>query len=228
VATPQGPAPGQGTLRFERLPETRREGKAVAGLLGARLWAGDEATRRRLLDYRGPRVLHLATQGYFLSEPQREPGPGGGVNRAPDLRWESPLLLCGLALAGANRRPAAEAAEGLLTGRDVSGLDLLGTELVTLSASEAATVGGTGRSLSVLQRCFLLAGARTLLLSLWRAPEPQRQELLADFYRRILAGQPRAEALREAKLALKARHPDPLHWGALVCYGEPGAMTMGR
>jgi len=87
-------------------------------------------------------VLHLATQGFFLSEPQREPGPGGGVGRAPDLRWESPLLLCGLALAGRNRRPAAETGEGLLTGRDVSGLDLLGTELVTLSRARRRRSAG--------------------------------------------------------------------------------------
>jgi CHAT domain-containing protein len=107
-------------------------------------------------------------------------------------------------------------------------MDLLGTELVTLSANELPAESAAGRALVVLQRCILQAGAPTFLVSLWRGPEAQRQALLEDFYRRVLAGRPRAEALREAKLALKARHPDPRYWGALVCYGEPGALLQGR
>ena len=174
-------------------------------------------------------MLHLATHGYFLSEPQGEPEPGGSVGRPAGLRWQSPLLRCGLALAGVNRQPASgERGDGLLSARDLSGLDLLGTDLVTLSANESAAGSGAGRGLIVLQRCIVQAGAPTFLVSLWRGPEPQRLALLEDFYRRLLAGRPRAEALREAKLALKARHADPRYWGALVCYGEPGMMTQGR
>jgi hypothetical protein len=52
-------------------------------------------------------------------------------------------------------------------------------------------------------------------------PDQQTQELMVDFYQRILAGEPRAEALRQAQLALKARHPDPLYWGAFICQGDP-------
>jgi CHAT domain-containing protein len=125
---------------------------------------------------------------------------------------------CGLALAGAG--PA------LLTARDVSGMDLLGTDLAALSATEPpAGAGQTGRAVTGLQRCFLLAGARAVLLSLWRGPEPQRLELLEDLYRRLLAGRPGVEALREAKLALRKRYPDPLYWGGFVWYGEPAALT---
>jgi CHAT domain-containing protein len=200
---------------FARLPQTRKEGKAVAARLSVKPLTGAEPTRGRLLDCRGPRVLHLATHAFFQGEPPREP-VSGDVVRALDVHWESPLLRCGLALAGANRLPAAE---GLLSARDVSGLDLLGTELAALSASETPAGAGMGRNVAGLQRSFLLAGAQGILVSLWRGPEGPRLELLEEFYRRVLAGQPRAEALREAKLALKARHPDPLHWGALVCYG---------
>jgi CHAT domain-containing protein len=50
---------------------------------------------------------------------------------------------------------------------------------------------------------------------------------LEDFYRRVLAGEGRAEALRAAKLALKARHPEPLYWGAFVCHGDPAALKPG-
>ncbi|MCX6033046.1 MAG: CHAT domain-containing protein [Chloroflexi bacterium] len=52
----------------------------------------------------------------------------------------------------------------------------------------------------------------------------QTQELMEDFYRRILAGEPRADALRAAQLAMKARHPNPFYWGAFICQGDPGPL----
>jgi CHAT domain-containing protein len=65
-------------------------------------------------------------------------------------------------------------------------------------------------------------------MSLWPVPEWQTQELMEDFYRRLLAGESRAEALRAAQLALKARDPDPRHWGALICQGDPGPLPAGQ
>jgi len=61
-------------------------------------------------------------------------------------------------------------------------------------------------------------------MSLWRVPDRQRQELLEDFYRRVLAGEGRADALRNAQLALRRKYPDPYHWGAFVCQGDPGPL----
>lgn len=62
--------------------------------------------------------------------------------------------------------------------------------------------------------------AKTLVMSLWKVPDRQTQELMEDFYTRLLQGQPRAEALRAAQLAMKARHSDPFYWGAFICQGE--------
>jgi hypothetical protein len=89
----------------------------------------------------------------------------------------------------------AEAEDGLLTAEDVSGLDLLATELVVLSACETGLgEAPTGEGVFGLRRAFVLAGAKTLVMSLWKAPDEQTRELMEDFYRRILAGEPRAEA----------------------------------
>jgi CHAT domain-containing protein len=70
----------------------------------------------------------------------------------------------------------------------------------------------------------VLAGTRSLVMSLWKVPDQQTQELMVDFYRRILGGEPRAEALRQAQLELRKRHPNPFYWGAFICQGEPGPL----
>jgi CHAT domain-containing protein len=77
-----------------------------------------------------------------------------------------------------------------------------------------------------LHRAFILAGVRTLVMSLWKVPDQQTQELMEDFYQRLLQSQPRADALRQAQLAMKAKHPDLMYWGAFICKGDPGPLVM--
>ena len=146
----------------------------------------------------------------------------------PGTRGFRNLVL--LALAGANTRveigmAPAEGDSGLLTAREILGLDLLGTRLVVLSCCESTRPDGrSSRGVIGLQRSFVLAGAQTIVMSLWKVPDQPKQEFLEDFYRRVLAGQPRAEALRDAQLALKMKYPHPLHWGGFICLGNPGTM----
>ena len=71
-----------------------------------------------------------------------------------------------------------------------------------------------------VRRAFVLAGARTLVMSLWKIPDEPTRELMEAFYGRLLAGEGRAEALRQAQLALKAKYPDPFYWGVLFCEGD--------
>ncbi|WP_208343971.1 CHAT domain-containing protein, partial [Aetokthonos hydrillicola] len=115
-----------------------------------------------------------------------------------------------------------EAEDGILTAEDVSGLDLLNTELVVLSACETG-LGAVqaGEGVFGLRRAFVLAGAKTLVMSLWKVPDQQTQELMTDFYRRLLQGEPRAEALRMAQLSMKSRYPHSYYWGAFICQGNP-------
>src|SRR5205085_8000015 len=114
------------------------------------------------------------------------------------------------------------AEDGLLTAEDVSGLDLSGTQLVVLSACETG-LGEVhiGEGVFGLRRAFVLAGARAVVMSLWKVPDGPTHELMADLYGRLLAGEPVAEALRGAQLALRQRHPEPYFWGAFVCLGDP-------
>jgi CHAT domain-containing protein len=146
---------------------------------------------------------------------------------------ESPLLRSGLALAGANTwlrggSPPVDAEDGLLTAEDVSGLDLRDTEMVVLSACETG-LGDvrTGDGVYGLQRAFTLSGARTLVMSLWKVPDLQTEELMVAFYRRLLAGEPRALALRAAQREIREKYPEPLFWGGFVCQGDPGPLMRG-
>jgi hypothetical protein len=234
----------RGAYHFDRLPGTRAEGEAIAGLLGVPLWLDAAALEGRLkTECRSPRILHLATHGFFLPDQPRDPGqdrlglglePMGAMGRLAGPLPENPMLRSGLALAGANTWLKAgklpeEAQDGMLTAEDVSGLDLLATELVVLSACETG-LGQVhvGEGVFGLRRAFVLAGAKTLVMSLWKVPDEPTRELMEEFYRRILAGEGRAEALRQAQLAMKAKYPDPYYWGAFICQGDPSPLGTRR
>ncbi|MCI0353344.1 MAG: CHAT domain-containing protein [Acidobacteriales bacterium] len=232
----------RGTLHFDRLPGTRVEGERIAEMLNVQPRLADQAVEAHLKACRSPRILHLATHGFFLADQQRDPNKelrdlgamgwqaGSNFGRMSGPGMENPLLRSGLALAGANTflkhgTLAAEAEDGILTAEDVSGMDLLATELAVLSACETG-LGEvrTGEGVFGLRRAFVLAGAKTLVMSLWKVPDEQTRELMEDFYRRILAGEPRAEALREARLAMKRKYPEPYYWGAFICQGDPSPL----
>jgi CHAT domain-containing protein len=72
-----------------------------------------------------------------------------------------------------------------------------------------------------------VAGARTLVVSLWKVPDEQTRELMIDFYTRVLSGQGVADALRQAQLAMRQKHPDSYFWGAFICQGNPGPLAGG-
>ncbi len=231
----------QPDVPFERLEATRAEGVEVARLLGADLIAGAYAREGRLKGQRLPRLIHVATHGFFdPGDEQSEPASSvastmlgfvGGGHASGGGTKSDPMLRSGLALAGANASsqgatPDNDVQDGILTAADVSGLDLLHTELVVLSACETG-LGEVhaGEGVYGLRRAFAVAGARTLVISLWHVPDAQTKELMVDFYQRIMSGRPRAVALREAQLALKARWPDPWYWGAFICQGDPSAIA---
>src|SRR5205823_5431952 len=160
-----------------RLPGTRAEGERIAALLGVEPVL-DQVLDQPLKALRSPRILHLATHGFFLEDQPHEPAGGRGApGRLAGARFENPLLRSGLLLAGFNTwrnggEPPPEAEDGLLTAEDVTGMDLLDTDLVVLSACETG-LGQVhvGEGVFGLRRAFAVAGARTLVMSLWKVPD---------------------------------------------------------
>jgi CHAT domain-containing protein len=143
----------------------------------------------------------------------------------------NPMLRSGIALAGANswlrgQQLPDKTEDGILTAEEVSDLNLVGTELVVLSACET----GLGEILSGegvfgFRRSFVLAGARSLVISLWKVPDIQTKELMIEFYTRLIAGEARSQALRNAQLVIKEKYPNPYYWGAFICQGDFFPMT---
>lgn len=214
------------SIHFGRLAGTHQEGETVGRLLGVEPLLAEAALKRRVKEQPSPRVLHIATHGFFLTpQPGSSPAERDRLSRLAD-QVENPLLRSGLALAGINSwnkgLPLPEAAEnGLLTGEDVSGLDLTATELVVLSACETG-LGAVevGEGVFGLRRAFMLAGAKNLVMSLWEVPDKQTQQLMEDFYANLAQGQVPATALRQAQLKLAEAQPNPFYWGAFICQGE--------
>lgn len=220
--------------RFTPLPGTRREGQAIADILGVKPWFGADALESRIMQASSPRILHLATHGFFYKAEQPEPSPSENWLRGlrdPALTQNmlNPLFRSGLAFAGANIGTSGlpnEIDDGLLSAAEVTAMNLVGTELVVLSACETglgtlhATEGVMG-----LRRAFQLAGARTVIASLWRVPDQQTCDLMTGFYRRLITGMPRDAALRAAQLELRQKFPSPFYWGAFVCFGDTKAIA---
>jgi CHAT domain-containing protein len=147
------------------------------------------------------RNVHLATHGFVHAPPR------GAA--AASLVARNPLLQCGLALARANSRPD----EGLMLAEEVCSLDLRGCDLAVLSACETG-LGGTagGEGVFGLQRAFHLAGARTVVASLWKVPDRATEALMVRFYDNLWGKKmSRLDALHRAQLWLLRegpRHPE--------------------
>jgi CHAT domain-containing protein/Tfp pilus assembly protein PilF len=197
------------TVYFTPLAATAEEANAIKALYpDAVLFTGSRASKATLQQVEAPRMLHIASHGFFLQDAH--------------VNGENPLLRAGLALAGANL-PHETHESGILTALEASSLNLWGTQLVTLSACDTG-IGEirNGEGVYGLRRAFVLAGAEALVMSLWPVSDSIARETMVTYYTGLRAGLGRGDALRQAKLALLKRkvRQHPFYWASFIQSGE--------
>jgi CHAT domain-containing protein/tetratricopeptide (TPR) repeat protein len=246
---------GCGTLQsmqFTPLTGTSREVREVAALWTdsrAQVLEGRGASEQAFKrEAPGHRVLHLATHGFFLGNDcmpvgaatrsvgglttaQAKPASRPRPTRPPSAALsENPLLMSGLALAGANRRAAAgpDEDDGILTAEEVTALNLDGVEWAVLSACDTG-LGEVkaGEGVFGLRRAFQVAGVRTVIMSLWPVDDQATRVWMRALYQgRLQQRLTTAEAMHNASLSVlrnrRANHQSthPFYWAAFVAAGD--------
>ena len=232
--------PSRRLPRAEPLPGTLEEARGVADAVKRiaaaepEIVVADEATETRFKATPRPALAILATHGFFLGDQrldpdalaiQRDGGSRSLVDAAGD-EIENPLTRCGLMLAGCNRE-SSDGEDGVLTGLEIVGCDLRGTRLVMLSACQTG-LGEVeaGQGVAGLRQAFQLAGAQTVVSTLWSVPDRETAELSNAMFAALAEGVQPAEAVRRAQLQLIRSRRDlleaahPFYWAAFTVTGN--------
>jgi CHAT domain-containing protein len=208
-------------LGYDELPGTKIEIEKISEILKSQGWTakthtGIDATEEAVKSVNNPKILHIATHGQFdknneTSEEQKK-------------IYENPLLKSKLILAGGentriklmNEESIDSGTEdGYLTAYEVMNMNLDNTELVVLSACETG-LGEirNGEGVYGLQRAFQVAGAKSLIMSLWKVPDAPTQELMLSFYSKWLGGMDKRDAFRQSQMELAKKYSNFYYWGA--------------
>ncbi|GAB4239252.1 MAG: tetratricopeptide repeat protein [Ekhidna sp.] len=210
------------------LPGTKREIDAISQITKNKgyttsVFMQSEASEDNFKKISSPSLLHIATHGFFLQESKTsgEKVFGVEVSEAKD----NPLLRSGLMLANAEQtmQSATQGTEvnttnnGVLTAYEVITQDLSNTDLVVLSACETG-LGEikSGEGVYGLQRAFQVAGAETVVMSLWKVSDDATQQLMTGFYKNWMGGMSKEEAFFAAQKSLRNTFSEPYYWGAFV------------
>ncbi|MEZ4944634.1 MAG: CHAT domain-containing tetratricopeptide repeat protein [Cyclobacteriaceae bacterium] len=208
------------------LPGTEKEVAQLQVLLNNQGWKTDEyteasASEEQLKEVDSPKIFHIATHGFYT--PDNTADNTIGENEAE--RTENPLLKTGLLLKGAGdlldkTKYNYNIESGILTAYEAMNLNLDKTDLVVLSACETGLGEiSNGEGVYGLQRAFLVAGAKTLIMSMFKVDDAATQKLILNFYRKWLSTGNLRQSFTDAKIELRTEYPDPIYWGAFMMIG---------
>lgn len=168
-------------------------------------------------------IIHLATHGFFLeNEVARKQNYSRIFNMGQSIDIEdNSLKRSGLILAGGQRAWLKEqipvnVEDGILWADEIATMDLLGTDLVVLSACQTGLGEITSEGVFGLQRAFKKAGVQTLIMSLWRVNDEATSLMMQTFYEHLLSGKTKREAFVVAQQVVKEKYIDPYYWAAFI------------
>ena len=186
------------------------------------LYEEDEGTESVFKSYngRGPSIIHIATHGFYLDqkEARREPM---FESDSEYPQYIEPMKRSGLMLSGGQHAWLGNLIpegieDGILTAKEVSGMNLLGTELLVLSACETGLGDVTGEGVYGLQRGFKLAGVETIIMSLWKVNDDMTKLLMSTFYASLMDGKSKYKSFQNAVDKVRKENDNPEYWAAFI------------
>ncbi len=208
------------------LPGTEKEVAELQALLIQQGWKTSEyteikATEERVKELDSPKIFHIATHGFYTPDTSSD----DAITETEAEKNENPLLKTGLLLKGAGDLLEKTSynynlESGILTAYEAMSLNLDKTDLVVLSACETGLGEiSNGEGVYGLQRAFLVAGAKTLIMSMFKVDDAATQKLILTFYRKWLTTGNLRQSFVDAKKELRVEYPEPIYWGAFMMIG---------
>ena len=195
---------------------------------------GSEESFKKL-DGTRPKVMHIATHGFYLTEEEAKLSNFarphmelmmGDNQRAGRLVEDKPMTRSGLLFSGCNHAIHHEqipdgVEDGILTAQEISTLDLRGLDLVVLSACQTALGDiASGEGVFGLQRGFKKAGAKTIVMSLWKVDDEATRILMVELYKNLMSGKSKQQSLKDAQKYLRkydnGKYDKPEYWASFI------------
>ena len=206
-------------LSLPPLPGTLEEVNAIAQMLGVEPLLGAQANEAVLKQVSRPRILHIATHGFFQQRPDSKEFTSG----------DNFLLWSGLALAGIkDNKPENDLEDGIFTALEATGLNLSGTKLVVLSACDTGLGNiSAGEGIYGLRRALVIAGSESQVISLWKVDDRATKDLMVSYYQGLQDNQGRSEALRKIQLQMlgSGDYQHPYYWASFIPSGNWRSMA---
>ena len=204
---------------FPPLEGTRQEAESIAQILEVKPLLGTKASEGTIKQLQSPKILHIATHGFFESYSK--------TSSIQNTYQDNPLLLSGLVLSGYKNKQGGGNEDGILTALETTSLNLTGTKLVVLSACDTGVGQNvTGEGIYSLRRALVIAGSESQVISLWKVDDNATKDLMIAYFQKILGKngnkQGRSEALHQVQLEMLRgeKYKHPYYWAAFIPSGD--------
>ena len=225
--------------RFDFLPGTKREVDSIETIIlnkgfpykSVKKYQGNNGTELsfRKLSENAPQILHLSTHSYYIKPSEKEMKKYNMTDEETLVQLNDfnnldmidyGLKRTGLMLSGAKKtleqKTINTTNDGILTAQEISAVDLNGTSLVVLSSCQSGLGTITYDGISGLQRGFKMAGADTIIMSLWNVDDAATSFMMIHFYQELLRTGSKYKAFRFAQSKVKEKYEDPYYWASFI------------